>query len=304
MIKRTLYFGTPVHLRVRNAQLEINIPHAQGIDKKLCNTIPVEDIGVVIIDHNQITFTHSVLHKLLGNNVAFITCDETHHPVGLMLNLSGHTIQRERFTEQLEASEPLKKNLWQQTIKAKIRNQAALLAKHGVDVKPMLHWANEVTSGDALNHEARAAAYYWKVLFKDYVKEFRRERFGVYPNNLLNYGYSILRATVARGLVGSGLMPILGIHHRSKYNDYCLADDVMEPYRPFVDEMVLKLVATKNKLTELDIEIKRELLQIPALNIIIDGNKSPLMVGLQRTTASLSNCFSGETRKLLYPELM
>lgn len=303
MIKRTLYFGNPVHLRIRNEQLEINIPHAQGIDKKLGNTVPVEDIGVVIIDHSQITITHAVLHTLLDNNVAFITCDATHHPVGMMLNLSGNTLQQQRFSDQIEASEPLKKQLWQQTVKAKIKNQAAVLSQTQTDTKPMLYWAGEVTSGDALNHEARAAAYYWKNLFEHKIPQFTRERYGDYPNTLLNYGYTILRATVARGLVSSGLLPTFGIHHRNKYNAYCLADDIMEPYRPYVDQIVLKIVNQYDHPPELTTDIKRALLNIPAMDIEIDGNRSPLMVGLQRTTASLARCFAGESRKLVYPEM-
>jgi len=304
MIKRTLYFGNPAYLKLKNEQLEINIPGADGMDKLIGNTIPIEDIGVMIIDHSQITITHGLIHKLLDNNVALVTCDPTHHPAGLLLPLSVNTLQQDRFTDQINASEPLKKQLWQQTIKAKIKNQAALLEMSGTNAQTMRIWSNEVTSGDTLNHEARAAAFYWKSIFAPLIPDFIRGRKEGYPNNLLNYGYAILRATVARGLVGSGLLPTLGIHHSNKYNAYCLADDIMEPYRPYVDQKVLELVKQQQgNETELTKEVKQLLLSIPALEITIESQRSPLMVGLQRTTASLQKCYAGENRKLIYPDL-
>lgn len=303
MIKRTLYFGNPAYLKTRDEQLVINLPGADGRDEKVGNTVPIEDIGVVILDHRQITLTQVLIGKLLANNVALITCDDRHHPGGLLLPLDVNTVQQERFEAQVNASEPLKKQLWQQTVKAKIRNQAALLAKNGVESAHLLQWANGVLSGDSGNVEARAAAYYWQTVFIRRIPLFTRNRFGEYPNNILNYGYSILRATVARGLVGSGLLPTLGIHHRNKYNAYCLADDIMEPYRPYVDELVLDIVNRKEGGQELDTETKTKLLQVPAIDITIEGQRSPLMVGLQRTTASLARCFLGESRKIVYPEL-
>ncbi|MGL5891072.1 MAG: type II CRISPR-associated endonuclease Cas1, partial [Bacteroidia bacterium] len=196
----------------------------------------------------------------------------------------------------------LRKNLWQQTVSAKIANQARLLDKLGKPADNMKHWSSSVLSGDQQNHEARAAAWYWKTIFPPEFN-FLRERNGLPPNNLLNYGYAVLRAVVARGLVSSGLLPTLGIHHRNKYNAYCLADDIMEPYRPFVDEVVVKLIQSGIDYHELTTSIKQELLGIPVIDISIDGDSSPLMVGLQRTTASLARCFLGETRKIAYPEL-
>ena len=310
MIKRTLYFGNPAYLGMKKSQLEVRLPQVEKNDtlpepfkEKLVTTIPIEDIGVVIIDHPQITITHSLIATLLENNVALITCDATHHPTGLMLPLSVHNVQSERFKYQIEASLPLKKQLWQQTISAKITNQANLLKRRNIEADNMLHWADNVKSGDVENHEARAAAYYWKSLFP---KEFNffRERFGAPPNNILNYGYAILRAIVARGLVGSGLLPTFGIHHRNKYNAYCLADDIMEPYRPFVDETVCAIIESGEDFTDLTTSIKKQLLEIPVKDILIGGEKSPLMVGIQRTTASLAKSFEGDTRKIVYPELV
>jgi CRISPR-associated protein Cas1 len=220
-----------------------------------------------------------------------------------MLPLSVHNVQSERFKYQIEASLPLKKQLWQQTISAKITNQANLLKRRNIPADNMLHWAENVKSGDIENHEARAAAYYWKSLFP---KEFNflRDRFGAPPNNILNYGYAILRAIVARGLVGSGLLPTFGIHHRNKYNAYCLADDIMEPYRPFVDETVCGIIENGEDFTDLTTTIKKQLLEIPTKDILIGGETSPLMVGIQRTTSSLAKSFEGDTRKIVYPELV
>jgi len=295
MIKRTLYFGNATRLSVQQSQLLIKTDEVE-------RTVPIEDIGVIVIDHYQTSVTHAVLHLLLENNAAIITCNEKHHPTGLLLNLDGHTQQSEKFKAQVLASEPLKKQMWQQTMKAKIQNQSAVLEKWEIDNSYLKRVGQMVLSGDTSNQEAQAAKYYWKVLFNEEDPFFVRERFGEYPNNFLNYGYAILRATVARSLVGSGLLPTLGIHHRNKYNAYCLADDIMEPYRPYVDHLVKELICTQTGEQELTKEIKSKLLGIPALDIMIDGKASPLMVGLQRTTASVAKCFEGETKKILYPE--
>jgi CRISPR-associated protein Cas1 len=159
-----------------------------------------------------------------------------------------------------------------------------------------------VNSGDPDNCAAIAAAYYWKHIFPDFL-EFRRERYGPPPNNLLNYGYAILRAIVARSLVASGLLPTLGIHHRNQYNAYCLADDIMEPYRPYVDRVVCQIIRGNGRFLEMTPNMKKALLGIPAIDVQIDGQKSPLMNAVQRTTASLAKCFEGKSRKLLYPQL-
>ncbi len=309
MIKRTLCFSNPAYLSLRNAQLVIKLPEVEKADvsdsfkREATTTIPIEDIGVVVLDNKQITITQGVLEALLENNCAVITCDSSHLPVGLMLPLCGNTTQNERFRCQLDASLPLKKQLWQQTVQYKIRNQAAVLQMtHGSVARNMLAWAADVKSGDSDNLEARAAVFYWHNLFAD-IPNFTREREGVAPNNLLNYGYAILRAIVARGLVASGLLPTLGIHHHNRYNAYCLADDIMEPYRPYVDALVVKLRQRGAVGDELSIEMKRELLQIPTLDVTIGGKRSPLMVAVGQTTASLYRCFNGEQRKITYPEM-
>jgi len=223
-------------------------------------------------------------------------------PSGLVLPLNANTLQSERFKEQLESSLPLRKQLWQQTVEAKIRNQAAVLKYvSGVEARNMLAWAGSVKSGDGDNMEARAAVYYWKNIFPE-LEFFSRDRYGPAPNNLLNYGYAVLRAVVARSLVGSGLLPTMGIHHHNRYNAYCLADDIMEPYRPFVDKLVVDIVA-EQPCPQLTKEIKARLLSIPVLDVEIDGHRSPLIIAATTTSASLYKCFSGVSRKIIYPEL-
>lgn len=297
MIKRTLYFGNPAYLKTNNEQLIIQMP-----DTGEMKNTPIEDIGFLILDNQQITITQAVIAKLLENNVALITCDKTHHPTGLMLNLDGHTLQSHKFQCQVDASVPLKKQLWQQTVEAKLNNQAAMLKIVRADNKYVLNLAKCVKSGDSENCEAKAASYYWKHVIPDFL-EFTRDRDGLPPNNLLNYGYAILRAIVARSLVGSGLLPTLGIFHRNQYNAYCLADDIMEPYRPYVDKVVCQIIRSNGKFLEMTPKMKEDLLSIPVLDVMIGGQKSPLMNAVQRTTASLAKCFEGETRKLLYPQL-
>ena len=310
MIKKTLCFSNPAYLSLRDRQLIIKMPEVENAKNLLDNikkeakiTRPIEDIGVVVLDHKQITITTGVLDALLENNCAVITCDSRSMPVGLLLPLSGNTTQSERFRHQIEASLPLRKQLWQQTIQYKIRNQMMVLKQSSnAETKCMQRWINDVKSGDTDNQEARAAAYYWKNLF-GHIDGFVRDREGISPNHLLNYGYAILRAVVARSLVASGLLPTFGIHHHNRYNAYCLADDIMEPYRPYVDKLVYDITNQYGEDIELSKDIKAELLSIPTLDVVIGGKRSPLMVGVSQTTASLYKCYSGELRKIAYPEM-
>ena len=310
MIKKTLCFSNPAYLSLRNGQLVIQIPNVEKNDKlteeekKVTErTIPIEDIGVVVLDNKQITITTGVMEALLENNAAVITCDSRSMPTGLMLPLYGNTLQSERFRDQIDASLPLRKQLWQQTVKQKITNQEVVLRKYTeTETRCMKVWADEVRSGDADNHEARAAAYYWKNIFPN-IPNFIRGREEEPPNNLLNYGYAILRAVIARALVSSGLLPTLGIHHHNRYNADCLADDIMEPYRPYVDELVIKIIQQNYNYKELTKELKALLLGIPVLDVTIDGKRSPLMIAASQTTASLARCYRGEARTVSYPTL-
>lgn len=308
MIKRTLYFGNPAYLKLSNEQMVVDsslpvvVKNEEGEEiNSTQKSIPVEDTGIVILDHQQITITQALLARLLANNTAVITCDDTHHPAGLLLPLDGSSLQSLKFRYQIEASQPLKKQLWQQTVAAKIGNQAGMLRFRREENKLLLKLAENVKSGDSDNYEAQAAVFYWRKLFPEEIG-FRRERYGPPPNNLLNYGYAILRALTARSLSISGLLPTLGIHHRSQYNAYCLADDIMEPYRPYVDYVVFQLVREHGRFLEMTPAMKKALLEIPAMDVKMEGKKSPLMNAMQRTTASLAKCFEGTARKMLYPE--
>ncbi len=315
MIKKTLYFGNPAYLSLKMSQMIIKLPEIEN-NKTLPERIkvnseiskPIEDIGIVVLDNKRITITQGLVEALLENNCALITCDGKSMPVGLMLPLCGNSIQSERFKDQIDASLPLKKQLWQQTVRSKIDNQAKVLeACTDINIRCMSRWSADVRSGDADNLEGRAAAYYWKSLFSEIegLERFTRGREGIPPNNLLNYGYAILRAVVARALVTSGMLPTLGIHHHNRYNAYCLADDIMEPYRPYVDKLVFGIVGDVGieGIQDLSKEIKARLLSIPTIDVVVSGKRSPLMVAVSQTTASLYKCFSGEMRRIAYPEM-
>ena len=307
MIKRVLCFSNPAYLKLKLQQIVIEIPevvYGKGLPDNLrqegVRTIPIEDVGVVILDHKQITITQALMAALLENNCAIITTNDQHLPIGLQLPLDGNHLQNERFREQLDASEPLKKQMWQQTIISKILGQAIVLEGQGIEHKNMLAWAKSVRSGDTENLEGRAAAYYWRNVFHN--PDFVRGQEGDPPNNLLNYGYAIVRAMVARALVAAGLLPTLGIHHHNKYNAYCLADDIMEPYRPFVDLLVIDMMKKYEDISQITTEMKRDLLMLPYEDVMIDGKRSPMMIAIQTTANSVYKCFCGEARKIIYPD--
>lgn len=293
MIKRVLCFENPARLSLKLAQMVVEL-------QDVTRTLPIEDIGVVILDHKQITITHALIDALLANNVAIVTSNDKHLPVGLMLPLDGNTLQSERFRTQVDASEPLKKQMWQQTIVAKILGQAHVLGTQLIEHNNMFKWAKDVRSGDTENMEARAAAFYWRNMFEK--DAFIRDPQGLPPNNLLNYGYSIVRAMMARALVGAGLLPTLGIHHHSRYDAYCLADDIMEPYRPFVDMKVLEMWKNGGITSDISSDQKRELLGITTMDVNISGHRSPMMLAIQTTAQSVQKCYSGEARKIIYPD--
>ncbi len=292
MIKRSIFVGNPARITTQYEQLKIDTEERKA-------TLPIEDLGFLIIENQQVSISIPALNKLIANNVAIIFCNEKHMPVSMLLNLDAHYIQQEIFSHQIKASEPLKKQLWQQTVKKKILHQAELLEMTGNKRHPLRYYADKVLSGDTTNREAMAAAYYWKNLLGP---DFVRDRTGAHPNSFLNYGYAILRAAVARALAGSGLLNTLGIHHRNRYNSYALADDIMEPFRPLVDKKVLEIIK-KYETEELTTEIKAELINLNTATVYFDGYKSPLMVGLQRVASSLQQCFTGEKRKINYPKL-
>ena len=294
MLKRALFFSTPFCLSLRNEQMIIHTKEAPEMQK----SVPIEDIGVVVLEHQQTTVTLPLLNALSDNNVAVVFCGNDRMPNAMLMNLDSNKTQGESYRAQAEASEPLKKGLWKQIVEAKIRNQAALLRKVGKDGDKLKPYYMNVKSGDTDNREGIAAKIYWTELFG---RDFIRAREGAAPNNLLNYGSTILRAAVARSLMGSGLLPAFGIFHRNRYNAFPLADDLMEPYRPYVDELVYNLhAAGKSQLTK---EVKGELLRILFADTRFDKVLRPLDVGLTFTSASLAKCFAGTQKKLLYPLL-
>lgn len=292
MIKRTILLENKTSVTTKNLQLIIKSESREA-------AIPIEDVGFIVIDHTEIYLSIPVLNLLVENNTAVIICGNNHLPNGMFLNLNSHHIQQEIFKNQIDASLPLKKQLWQQTIVEKITNQGLLLEQITGAKNTFPFLASKVLSGDSSNMEGVAANLYWKSFFE---VKFKRERFGDYPNNFLNYGYAILRAATARALSGSGLLNTLGIHHKSKYNAFALADDIMEPFRPIVDEKVAEIMQNFDE-EELNTAIKAELLQILTRTVYFKDEKSPLMVALQKTASSLQQCYTGERKKIKYPKL-
>ena len=295
MLKRTLFFSNPCRLSVKDKQMVVLL-----METGETKTATIEDLGFVVLEHQQISISLPLLDELVKNNVAVVFCDRAYHPASMLLNLNGHHLQQELFSHQIKAGTPLKKNLWKQTVEYKIRNQADLLKMLGIEFNKVSYFATNVKSGDTDNREGAAARAYWPLLFG---ASFIRERYGNAPNNMLNYAYAVLRAAVARALAGSGLLATLGIHHHNRYNAFCLADDVMEPYRPFVDGLVYRVYNTIEDTSELTTEIKMQLIDILTVDVILEGKKRPLMVALSNTTASLARCFSGDQRKIIYPVL-
>lgn len=292
MLKKTILLENKASLTAKNLQLVIKTEIRES-------AIPIEDIGFIVIDNPEIYLSITAMNMLVENNTAVIICNANHLPNGMFLNLNSHHIQQEIFRNQIEASVPLKKQLWQHTIVEKIRNQGILLEKITGNKNQFEYLAGKVLSGDTTNMEGVAAGQYWKAFFEE---DFKRERFGNYPNNFLNYGYALLRAATARALSGSGLLNTLGIHHKSKYNAFALADDIMEPFRPMVDEKVHQIMQEYDE-QELNTKIKAELLQILTQTVYFREEKSPLMVALQKTASSLQQCYTGERKKIKYPKL-
>lgn len=298
MIQRTLFLQSRAIVRYRKKQLVIELP-----EREETHTVPVEDIGMVLFEHPAITISHRALDALLQVNAAVVICNGSFLPSGLLLPLEGHSTLTQRARAQLDAGKSLHKRLWQQTVKQKIVNQAAVLRAFDRPWRSIQRMAGEVRSGDPDNVEAQAAAVYWQELFRD-IDGFVRHRSGPVPNNMLNYGYAIVRACLARALVGSGLLPAIGIHHRNKYNAYCLADDVMEPYRPFVDKAVRAYGSQQGNYPEqLETRHKQFLLEILQHDVWMDEMKRPLYLAAQYTAASLARCFEGLDDKIKYPQI-
>ena len=294
MLKRTLAFTKPYHLSLKNRQMIIKAKE----DSESCSSVPIEDIGFVILENQEISITMPLLNALAVNNAAVILCSDKHMPNAMFMNLDSNSTQGESFRAQLSAAEPLKKNIWKQIVEAKIRNQAALLRKLDKDGDSLKPYYQNVKSGDSDNREGVAAKLYWNELFDE---KFMRVRTGPSPNEMLNYGYTVLRAAVARALTGSGLLPAIGIFHKNRYNAFPLADDVMEPYRPFVDEIVFHLYANgENSLNKYS---KSVILNLLYADTFFENVTRPLDIGLSITTASLAKSYNGLQKRIIYPLL-
>jgi CRISPR-associated protein Cas1 len=295
MISRALLFTSAVRLSLKNGQLIIEFKDAS----KPRQQVPIEDVGYVIIEDRDSIITMSAISALSENNVAVAFCDSTHMPKSLLLNLDSHSTQTERFRAQLDATVPLKKNIWQQLIVGKIRNQSLLLNKLGFDGDSLKPLYMNVKSGDPDNKEGSAARMYWRELFG---KTFVRDRDAAGVNGLLNYGYITLRAATARALMGAGVLPLIGVFHRNRYNSYPLADDVMEPFRPFIDETVYNLV--KDGRCDITKETKSALIKTLYADTKYSKVMRPLEIGLSMTCASLARCFAKEQKELELPMLI
>jgi CRISPR-associated protein Cas1 len=294
MIKRTIEISSgPARLSIRNRQLVIE---RNGCDPA---TVPPEDIGLLLIDHPAVSYTHAVFTTLCEHGAAIVLCGGAHLPAALVMPLAANTVQTERFRAQIEAPAPLRKQLWRQAVACKIAQQGAVLeAVTGSDAG-LRAMARRVRSGDAGNLEAQAAQRYWPRLLGP---GFRRARDGDPPNNLLNYGYMAMRAAVARALCGAGLLPTLGIHHRNRYNAFCLADDLMEPYRPFVDLKVVEIVRENGVPLVLEREEKAHLLGLFNHRVRIGERTTPLLLAIHTTAASLSRSFAQRRAMLDFPD--
>ena len=292
MLKQTLFFSNPCRLSLKLRQLVI-----ERDDLPQPITRPIEDLAVVVIENQQVSITLPLINELANNNVAVIICDNKYMPSVQLMPLNANATQQESYKYQLSASLPLKKRIWKEIIEAKIRNQALLLESLGKNTTKLKPLYSNIKSGDADNHEGIAARLYWQELFDT---DFRRERFGEDPNNLLNYGYTILRAATARALVGSGLNLSFGIFHRNRYNAFPLADDVMEPFRPYVDDIVYRYVMQNDDIS-INKEAKAELINVLYRDVYMNGNKHPLQVALTMTAASLLRMYKGEDKQLTLP---
>lgn len=296
MIKRTIVISNPAYLSLNKNQMEVrNKDELKGI-------VPIEDIGVVILENPQITITHGLIRQLQKNNSIIISCDDMHMPYSMMIPLVGHSEQTQSQRWQIQASQALKNNMWKQTIVAKIYNQARVMEIIGKvkQARKLYKLSDKVRMADLVSIEGYASSFYWE----HYVPDFRRNQFGDPPNNMLNYGYTILRSMIARSIIGAGLLPTLGIYHRNKYNPFCLADDIMEPFRPFVDLLVLEAIEENPEMAQfLDRDIKNKLLTIMTIDGFFGRKRRPLLVGSAITLASVRKCFQGIRRKIVYPKI-
>lgn len=294
MIKRTLFITTPHFLSLKNSQMVLASKET-GEEK----TVPIEDIGFVVVEHSQCLMTMPLMSYLSAHNVAVIFCDSKKMPCSSVVSLSGNQIQNEVYRAQLSSTPVLNKQIWKSTVCAKVKNQAKLLENLGRPNKDLLYLIKQVKSGDTTNIEGQAARLFWSRLFGS---PFKRDRDAEDINSLFNYGYIVLRAAVARALVGSGLMLTLGVHHHNRYNAFCLADDVMEPYRPYVDKLVYDMTLDYGMQIPLDKYTKAAILKVLTSDVSIGAMTRPLMLALCQTSASLVKSYQEKNNVIIYPD--
>lgn len=284
---------SPAYLRIRNRQLVIERKDADDV------SVPISEVAAVIAAHPQASCSQPVLAELMAAGGAFIVCDDALLPIGLMLPIQANELQTQRIIAQAAAPLPLKKKLWRQIIRRKISAQADLLRDLRGNDRGLSHIAAEVRSGDTTNREAVASRRYWTALFDD--PDFRRDRQREDQNRLLNYGYAVLRAVMGRAICAAGLHPSLGVHHHNRENSFCLADDLMEPYRPLIDAAVVEHLACGLG-SELTRTSKQALLECILARYLADGEARTLFEICSRTAASLARAYLKECDKLEYPK--
>ena len=294
MIKRTIDVSEAAYLRLKNQQLLIER------DSVVVGSVPIEDLGVLILQHSAIVITQAAIVACQKNNVAVIFCDERHLPYSLLLPLSeGHTLHNRILQEQISISEPTRKRIWKRIVQEKISQQILTLERFGVESAVLKRMVQKVKTGDTGNHEAQAAQRYWPLLMG---KKFRRDPNGDGINSILNYGYSIIRGLVARALVAGGLHPSIGIHHHNQYNSLALADDVMEPFRPWIDWKV-RLLAESQTHVQIDRDTKTEILRLLDATVLYNKKSIPFMVASHRLIADLKRACNDNTKTLSYPQI-
>lgn len=292
MLKRTLVFSSPMILSLKNQQLVLAFKDSP--DEK--RSVPIEDVGVILLENQQTNITLPLLNALAEAEVQVVICNKKGMPSAMIQSMDSNNLQGETLRNQISCGEVLKKQLWKQVVEAKIKNQASLLNNIGEEGDILKPFYSNVRSGDVDNREGIAARIYFQHLFGDcFVRN--RDEMGI--NALLNYGYSILRAATCRAIVSSGLLPAIGIHHHNRSNAYPLADDLMEPFRPFVDGVVYDLV-TRGQM-ELTKEVKGELISVLYADTKYEKIIRPLSVGLSMTTASMVKCLSKELNTISLP---
>ena len=295
MIRRTVEFSTPgTRLSVAYGQLVVERPNQPKV------TLPMEDLGVVIVDDGRALYTQAVFWGLLEAGATVLITGRDHLPVGMMLPLEGHHAQTERHRAQAQASEPMRKQTWQAIVRAKITQQAAVLSYFNGNSAGLGTMVRRVRSGDPENLEAQAAQRYWPLLFG---RGFHRDREAEGVNALLNYAYAVLRAALARAIVAAGLIPSLGVHHRHRNNPFCLADDLLEPYRPYVDWRVRLVVDNHNGSPPqvADRQTRAALLSLLNETVRVGDRREPLLLAMHSSAASLCQALTGGKRTLCLP---